>query len=173
MCGVCWHMESKRPGWGTNERNRQLSYVLVTLMCSILSLHIQVNVLTKLWVQWMDLMSSCFIQSLWGRLITLFPDRLRQPRIVSAKCWLSTRRTSKWWRTMRSWPVMWVQNMQNFSACVHMDWWDLFSVDPWCISLFVRCHHHLIFVCFLSASSCWNGSAAPSRGCRTEPKRRP
>jgi len=52
-------------------------------------------------------MSACSIQSLRALLITLFSDRLRQPPTVSAKCWLSTRRTSRWWRTTRSWPVRW------------------------------------------------------------------
>ena len=34
--------------------------------------------------------------------------RPRQQPTASARCWPSTRRTSSSWRTMRSWPVMWV-----------------------------------------------------------------
>lgn len=55
-----------------------------------------------------------FIQSCPAPLITLLPNRLRQPQIESAKCWLSTRRTSKWWRTTRNWPVMWVSKHAIF-----------------------------------------------------------
>lgn len=47
-------------------------------------------------------------------LITVLSDRPRQPPIASAKCWLSTRRTSRWWRSTRSWPAMWVWNMTRF-----------------------------------------------------------
>lgn len=35
------------------------------------------------------------------------PRRQRRRPTGSARCWLSTKRTSSWWRTMRSWPAMW------------------------------------------------------------------
>lgn len=87
-----------------------------------------VNALSKLWAQWVNLN-----ESLWAQLIAVSPDRLRQLQIVSAKCWLSTRRTSRWWRTTRSWPVTWVTtllslftqirlNVQYFHLFIYLLW---------------------------------------------------
>lgn len=99
-------------------------------------------------------------------LITVLYDRPRQPPIASAKCWLSTRRTSRWWRTTRSWPVMWVWNMTRFNWRLLCGFFaHMFSVK--CLFFFPPSS--------LSSSakfSCWNGSVAPSPGCRTESGRR-
>lgn len=97
----------------------------------------------------------------------MLSDRPRQPPIASAKCWLSTRRTSRWWRTTRSWPAMWVWNMTPFK-------WRLLC--GFCAHMFsVKCLFFLLFsfiLVFFRQSSCWNGSVAPSPGCRTVSGRR-
>lgn len=106
------------------------------------------------------------------RLMTVLSDRPRQPPIASAKCWPSTRRMSRWWRTTRSWPVMWVWNMTRFNWRLLCGFFaHMFSVKR----LFFFSPPPPAPPSPLSSSaksSCWNGSVAPSPGCRTESGRR-
>lgn len=68
-------------------------------------------------------------QTLWRRLTALFFIRPRQLQTESAKFWLSTRKMSKWWRTMRNWPATWVSTPPSIPVLLRLCLWDLI----WCL----------------------------------------